>query len=190
MPDMVAAKYEEQLVPAIPRAWRTEIEYLRTDLRARLRLWHEMLAEWEPINFEFAGLGNKDRESRDAASQPEAVKLEGGYLVRGSIDMLERHRKNRYLRVTDHKTGKTPYRPSSPLAGGAILQPLLYGLAVEKMLWQAYRRQDACSIARSAEGSRRSMCPQRSGERIYSPADHRSAHQEWLPARCPERESM
>ncbi len=191
--DMVAAKYEEQLVPAIPRAWRTEIEYLRTDLRAWLRLWHEMLAEWEPINFEFAfGLGNKDRESRDAASQPEAVKLEGGYLVRGSIDMLERHRKNGYLRVTDHKTGKTPYRPPSPLAGGAILQPLLYGVAVEKML------------GKHAETGRLFYCTQRGGftpidvplndraraDFYLGTADHRSAHQKWFPARCPERESM
>ena len=35
--DQVAASYEEQLAPAIPRVWKSEIEDLRTDLRGWLQ---------------------------------------------------------------------------------------------------------------------------------------------------------
>ena len=38
------------------------------------------------------------------------------------------------LRVTDHKTGRNRTTPRTVIGGGATLQPVLYGLAVEKLL--------------------------------------------------------
>jgi ATP-dependent helicase/nuclease subunit B len=56
--------------------------------------------------------------------------------LRGSIDLVERHLQRNTLRVTDHKTGRAlPNRPQH-VGGGAILQPLLYALAAEKLLAQ------------------------------------------------------
>ena len=40
------------------------------------------------------------------------------------------------LRITDHKTGKNRTTWKTVIGGGAILQPVLYGLAVEKALGQ------------------------------------------------------
>jgi ATP-dependent helicase/nuclease subunit B len=38
------------------------------------------------------------------------------------------------LRVTDHKTGKLPETTPHMVGGGRYLQPLLYGIAAEKLL--------------------------------------------------------
>jgi len=45
---------------------------------------------------------------RDPRSQKEPVLLPGGFRLRGSIDLVERHTVRGVLRVTDHKTGKPP----------------------------------------------------------------------------------
>ncbi len=132
--DRVAAKYEEDLVPAIPRVWRSEIEDLRTDLRG----WLQHIAvnddEWEPIHFEF-GFGLRSTADRDPASTSEDANLsECGVRLRGSIDLVERHTTRGVLRVTDHKTGKPPDTVPAYVGGGRFLQPLLYGLAAENLL--------------------------------------------------------
>ena len=41
------------------------------------------------------------------------------------------------LRVTDHKTGKAPQNRPQYVGGGAMLQPLLYALAAEKLLGES-----------------------------------------------------
>lgn len=132
--DRVAAKYEEDLVPAIPRVWRSEIEDLRTDLRG----WLQHIAvnddDWEPIHFEF-GFGLPPSEARDPASTASEAHLTAcGVRLRGSIDLVERHTDRQILRVTDHKTGKPPESTPAYVGGGRFLQPLLYGLAAETLL--------------------------------------------------------
>jgi RecB family exonuclease len=132
--DSVAAEYGEKLAPAIPRVWASEIEDLRTDLRGWLHLWLATADEWEPIHFEL-GFGlpvNHDRHDR--SSTPDPIALDSGVLVRGSIDLVEKHRTRGVLRVTDHKTGKAPEQEPIYVGGGAVLQPGLYGLAAEKIL--------------------------------------------------------
>ncbi len=131
--DRVAERYAEDLAPAIARVWETEIEDLRTDLRGWLRHFRESWAEWQPVRYEFA-FGLPREERRDPHStQEDAVILEGVRL-RGSMDLLERHRARGALRVTDHKTGKAPERIPKYVGGGALLQPLLYALAAEQLL--------------------------------------------------------
>jgi RecB family exonuclease len=154
--DDVAAEYGERLAPAIPRVWISEIEDLRTDLRGWLNLWLATADEWEPIHVElgFGLLANRDRH--DHASIPEPISIEGGVLVRGSIDLVERHRTRGVLRVVDHKTGKAPDEQPVFVGGGATLQPALYGLAAEKIL-------DA-----STDSARLFYCTQRGG---FAPLD-------------------
>jgi CRISPR/Cas system-associated exonuclease Cas4 (RecB family) len=68
----------------------------------------------------------------DPRSVAAAVGLDCGIQLRGSIDLVERHRSG-LMRVTDHKTGKADAKPDQIIAGGTALQPLFYALAAEKL---------------------------------------------------------
>jgi hypothetical protein len=127
--DRVASEYYDDLAPAIDRVWEDEVANVRTDLR----IWARSLvasAEWEPWLFEFA-FGLPDSPGRDPASVPEPVTLDGKFLLRGSVDLVERKPKAQVARVTDHKTGKYRLRKSEVIGGGSLLQPVIYSLAVE-----------------------------------------------------------
>ena len=127
----VAARYEEQLAPAIPRVWSDEIAALGRDLR----VWVRKLPEaegWTPEYFEYS-FGLSD-EGRDERSVPEPVTIDGRFVLRGSIDVIESRTQSEELRITDHKTGRNRTTPRTVIGGGATLQPVIYGLAVEKLL--------------------------------------------------------
>ena len=128
----VAEEYREQLAPAIDRVWRDEVESIRGDLRGWLQHVAEADAEWEPIHaelgFGIAGL--------DAESVREPVVLEARWRLHGVVDLIERHRGSADLRVTDHKTGANWTQTGMVVGGGEVLQPVLYGLAVEGALRQ------------------------------------------------------
>ena len=129
----VAENYREKLAPAIDRVWESEIEDLRTDLRTWARHVAVIDDEWLPLHFEL-GFGLPKESSRDDASSAAEVSPLDGVRLRGSIDLVERHKDTGLIRVTDHKTGKPPERVPAYVGGGAILQPLLYSLAAEKIL--------------------------------------------------------
>jgi ATP-dependent helicase/nuclease subunit B len=131
--DGIAAKYEEDLAPAVPRVWKSEIEDIRTDLRGWLQHAARNDDDWEPVHFEF-GFGLPLTGERDPASTAEEAHLAEGVRLRGSIDLVERHTSRGVYRVTDHKTGKPPEKIPAYVGGGQLLQPLLYGLAAEKLL--------------------------------------------------------
>ena len=133
--DRVAARFEEDLAPAIPRVWKSAVESLRSDLRGWLQQTAASAPDWIPIHFEF-GFGLPHDPRRDpASSRDEAVILEG-LRLRGSIDLIERHATHNILRVTDHKTGRAPQTHPRYVGGGTMLQPLLYALAAERLLDQ------------------------------------------------------
>jgi hypothetical protein len=129
----VAAKNEEELAPAIPRVWRSEIDDLRTDLRG----WIEHVAAandgWVPVHCEYS-FGTDAGGYRDPASVESEVVLEGGTRLRGAIDLIEKHPARGTLRITDHKTGKLPNPGPTYIGGGAYMQPLAYGMAAESLL--------------------------------------------------------
>jgi CRISPR/Cas system-associated exonuclease Cas4 (RecB family) len=65
----------------------------------------------------------------------DAVTLPGGFKLRGAVDLIEEHHATKVLRVTDHKTGRKPDRIEKVIiGGGAVLQPVLYAMAVEAAL--------------------------------------------------------
>ncbi|MEZ5351968.1 MAG: PD-(D/E)XK nuclease family protein [Bryobacteraceae bacterium] len=117
--DRAAARYAEELAPAIPRVWSSEVDDLRGDLRGWLRQVAIHDSEWEPLHteYEFNGLRVAER-----------------VLLRGAIDLIERKVGEGVLRVTDHKTGKQPEQRPAYVGGGAVLQPLLYSLVAEQAL--------------------------------------------------------
>ena len=111
--------------------WRDEIEELRRDLG----IWVQRIAdsvEWTPEYFEFS-FGLSD-EGRDPRSVPNPVVIDDKFVLRGSVDLIERHRELDVLRVTDHKTGKNRSNADLVIGGGAVLQPVLYSVAVERGL--------------------------------------------------------
>ena len=131
--EAVIARQHDELAPAVERVWEGEVASMRRDLQAWLHYLARDGAEWEPKYFEFA-FGSVPGE-RDAASLREDVTLEPGFRLRGAVDLIEEHRQTKLLRVTDHKTGRKPDRiEKAIIGGGAVLQPVLYAVAVQTAL--------------------------------------------------------
>ena len=152
--EAVAARYEEELAPAIPRVWRTEIENLGTDLRGWVQAVASAREPWRPAHFEF-GFGLPDRlpEQNLGENRHEAMILDGKRL-RGAIDLVETDDQRGVLRVTDHKTGVAPFERHLVVGRGEILQPLLYALAAE------------VHLARTVESGRLFYCTRRGGYEV------------------------
>jgi hypothetical protein len=132
----VEREANDRLAPAIERVWRDEIASMTRDLK----LWLERLAgesaDWTPERFEFA-FGLEDTEGRDPDSVATPACVDGRFLLRGSIDLVERHNQTSFLRVTDHKTGRNRTRAGETVVdGGRVLQPVIYGLALEALMPQ------------------------------------------------------
>ncbi|WP_394828506.1 PD-(D/E)XK nuclease family protein [Pendulispora albinea] len=140
----VAARYQDDLAPAIDRVWQDGIEAIAADLREMLRRDAED-DEWSPTHFELS-FGLPDRAGRDPASIEEPLKLDEGILLRGSIDCVERSARGT-LRATDYKTGKVRATATTRIGGGQTLQPIFYALALEKLF-----------EGRSVEGGRLYYC--------------------------------
>ena len=132
---VVAARYRDDLAPAIDRVWEDGVAAVRADLREWLRRASEDESGYVPWLFELSFGLEQRRKQRQADSQsaPGAVDLNCGIQLRGSIDLVERHPCGT-ARVTDHKTGKVDAKRTQLIAGGKTLQPLLYALAAERLL--------------------------------------------------------
>jgi ATP-dependent helicase/nuclease subunit B len=130
--DAVAARWREELAPAIERVWQDGIESIRADLREWLRRAATESGGWIPDRFELA-FGLPGRGQSDPASSPDAVVVADRLRLRGSIDLVE-SLEGGALRVTDHKTGKVRADNGFVIGGGKILQPVLYALAAERIL--------------------------------------------------------
>jgi RecB family exonuclease len=132
--DAVAARARDDLAPAIERVWQDGVASVRADLREWLRRTAEDASGYVPAHFELS-FGLPDRRPRDPRSVRDAVELDCGIHLRGSVDLVERD--GTRLRVTDHKTGRSRVKPGAILAGGASLQPVLYALAAERIFPEA-----------------------------------------------------
>ncbi len=159
--DEVAERFREDLSPAIPRMWESQMEDVRWDIRGWLReLAEPANAGWTPKWFELS-FGLPGADERDPASRSEPVDLGNGIRVRGAIDMIEE--KDGSIRITDHKTGKPPSQPPGITGHGEILQPVLYAQAAEALL------------GKTAESSRLFFCTERGGYRVFEvPVDEHS----------------
>jgi CRISPR/Cas system-associated exonuclease Cas4 (RecB family) len=145
-----AETWHDDLAPAVERVWTDEVAAIRRDLRAWLDSVARDGAEWLPKYFEY-GFGTVPGE-RDSRSRQDAITLPGGFLLKGAIDLIEEHIQTKVLRVTDHKTGRKPDRIDKVIiGGGAVLQPVLYAMAVELALNQPvyYGRLYYCTSAGS-----------------------------------------
>ena len=120
--ERVAARFRDDLAPAIPHIWQAEIQTLKADLRGWLQHKAADEPDWTP-QFTELSFGLRDPVGRDPRSRPEPVEIEGGFLLQGSIDLVERHSSG-VLRVVDHKTGRIPDPRPELVGGGETLQPV------------------------------------------------------------------
>ena len=126
----VAGEYRERLAPAIDRVWDGEIAVIARDLRGWLRRTTEEEGAWIPRYFELS-FGLPLNEERDPRSHPDNALIDGRFLLRGAVDLIEEHQQTGVLRVTDHKTGKDRTKDGLVIGGGQTLQPVLYSSAIE-----------------------------------------------------------
>ena len=134
--DRVAAVYHDDLAPAIERVWADEVESMRADLKGWMHRVAEEDGEWIPLRTEF-GFGFTGGDGRDPESVPDPVRLDGKWQLHGVVDLIEAKAgptPSGELRVTDHKTGRNRTEERMVVGHGEVLQPVLYGLAVEAAL--------------------------------------------------------
>jgi ATP-dependent helicase/nuclease subunit B len=128
----VSQQAKDDLAPAIDRVWADELASIARDLRG----WLDHLVadgrDWTPELFEFA-FGLPGDLERDPRSVNEPARVDERFLIRGSIDLVERRVNGSSLRVTDHKTGKNRTTRATMVHGGRVLQPILYGMALERL---------------------------------------------------------
>jgi ATP-dependent helicase/nuclease subunit B len=126
----VSKKAYDDLAPAIDRVWYDELASIARDLRGWLANLVNDGKDWCPERFEFA-FGLPGDLNRDPRSVTNPALVDGRFLIRGSIDLVERRLDGTTLRVTDHKTGKNRTNLATMVDGGRVLQPVLYGMALE-----------------------------------------------------------
>ena len=134
--DRLAARCCEDLAPAIDRVWADEVESMRTDLKGWVHQVASEEGEWVPIRAEL-GFGFPPAPGRDPRSVSEPALIDGIWKLHGIVDLVEargRPTAEGELRVTDHKTGRNRTRERMIVGHGEVLQPVLYGLAVEQAL--------------------------------------------------------
>ena len=107
--EQIGGRAHDELVPAVERVWQDELATIRRDLHA----WLEYLArdgeEWLPIYFELA-FGPVPGE-RDEHSMRGDVVIDGGFRLRGAIDLIEEHVQTR--RAADHGSQDGPASPTA-----------------------------------------------------------------------------
>jgi len=106
---------------------------VRGDLIHWLRHLAAHGAEWQPAYVEL-GFGMAADAAYDPHSRREPVVLANGVALRGAVDLVERRAGSNAVRVTDHKTGSDRTPHGLVIGKGEVLQPVLYGLAVEAAL--------------------------------------------------------
>jgi ATP-dependent helicase/nuclease subunit B len=120
--------------------WAESLASLRLDLEEWLALMTRN-PEWIPRYFELGFGVTKERHALDPRSVSEPVALERLRLS-GVIDLVEQRARpddsgRPVLRVTDYKSGRHNEKRNFVSDGGRALQPLLYGLALERLFPEA-----------------------------------------------------
>jgi ATP-dependent helicase/nuclease subunit B len=130
---VVSEAQREVLAPAVDRVWRDEIAAIRRDLRRWVILQAGSGEGWRPEYFELS-FGLPLDEDHDPHSTAAPVTVGERFVLRGSVDLVERHEASHMLRVTDHKTGKNRTGITTTVNGGKTLQPVVYSLVIERMM--------------------------------------------------------
>jgi hypothetical protein len=131
--DAIAAMYHARLAPAIERVWRDQIEAIRADTYHWLRTIVADAPTWTPRYFELS-FGLTQLDDAEPGSVADPVTLPEGWVLHGSVDLVEEHRTGARLRVTDYKTGRDSAPATLVVGKGETLQPLIYARVAESLL--------------------------------------------------------
>ena len=108
-----------------------------------------------PEYFEFS-FGLND-EGRDPRSLPDPVTVDGRFVLRGSVDLIEHRRDGTApARHRSQDRAGIARQPDLIIGGGAVLQPVLYSVAVEQGLGKP-RRERAAVLLHDARAASASM---------------------------------
>ena len=134
-----AARARDDYAPSISGVFETSLSAIARDLHEWLE--HQALEKvFVPALFEL-GFGVRKGSELDRASAQQPVRLAGGLLLTGAIDLVEKaafktEGDRELLRATDYKTSGVPDKLGI-VSGGRVLQPLLYALALEQLFPEA-----------------------------------------------------
>jgi hypothetical protein len=131
--DAITAIYHDRLAPAIERVWRDQIEAIRADSYHWLRALVTDAGTWTPRYFELS-FGLRLPNHAEPGSVADPVTLPEGWVLHGSIDLVEANRTAQRLRVTDYKTGRDNALGTLVVGQGETLQPLIYARVAESLL--------------------------------------------------------
>ena len=130
--EQVAARFADELAPAIERVWHDGVESVRADLREWLRRASEDDSGFVPWRFELSfGLPSRSRRGSRRRRRSRCRSTQGCVCAARSTSSSAAG--DGRLRVTDHKTGKERVEAGAVIGGGRTLQPVLYALALEKL---------------------------------------------------------
>ena len=127
--DEAAQDHEERVLPTVASVFRDEMQRMRVELHAWVAAVIQESLHLQPIHYDLS-FGLPPHEHEDPRSVASPAMLEEGYLLHGAIDVVERHASGE-RRVTDIKTGTSFAKPAMVIAGGEVLQPVLYALSYE-----------------------------------------------------------
>lgn len=144
----------DALQPVVPRVFEDDCAEVLADLEALVASDWSDASAWSPIRADL-GFGVPRGEHVDRTGPKDPVTLPGGYLLRGAIDAVERHRASGKLRVTDYKTGALHQHGALTIGQGEVLQPVLYSLAVTAMRGDAFPADAEVVEARLAYATKR-----------------------------------
>jgi ATP-dependent helicase/nuclease subunit B len=148
--DGAAREHEERTLPPVESVFRDEIERARGELHGWLARLADERDKLYPARYDLA-FGLPPHEHEDPRSVAEPALIEGGFLLHGAIDVVERHAASGHARVTDVKTGTNFSKPGMVIGGGEVLQPVLYGLAYEA-LWKEHVADASLSFCTARGG--------------------------------------
>jgi len=167
----VAVRYRDDLAPAIDRVWQDGVAAIRADLREWLRRTCEDDSGFAPWRFEMSfGLEHRsDQRQADPQSVLNAVDLDCGIRLRGSIDLVERNPSGT-ARVTDHKTGNADASRGQLIAGGQFAATLALRARGRKTFDRPRQSRIRATLFLHVGGASRSTKSHSTRERASRPA--------------------
>jgi ATP-dependent helicase/nuclease subunit B len=181
----VATEWADALAPPIQRVWDDDVARMHRDLLVWLKRIAPPGGVYVPAHFELR-FGIAGAEGPDVYKEP--ARLGDGFLLRGAVDLVERRADGRAYRVTDYKTGANKTREDLVIGGGEVLQPVLYGLAVESLLGQdnAVVEESRLYFCTTREGYAERIVPmddraRRAGLGVLTLVDRAISHGQLLP---------
>ena len=178
----VAARQKDELAPAIIASGNRRSPSIAKDLRVWLRKL-PAVTDWRPEYFEFA-FGLPDLEGRDRGAVPNTRSSMAAFGCAGRSISSSSSATALSSESPITRPERIERRWKTVIGGGALLQPVLYSLAVENVLGApvAIRAAVLLHVCGRLRRSRDSDQRSEPADRHRSAGDHRPRHRAGIPA--------